>query len=96
MATIFGLLVVTLALFLHGRWRYDVVALFELVAAGVLGLVPPDGLFTGFGHPAMITVAAVFVISYALLNAGLVDLLAGGHPNSPTCGHPKLPHLELS
>jgi len=24
----------------------------------------------------------------------LADLLPGGHPNSSTCGHPKLPHLS--
>lgn len=74
---IFFILVVALGLFIYGRIRYDVVALLALAACGVTGLVSPDELFSGFGHPAVITVAAVLVISYALINAGLVDALAG-------------------
>lgn len=73
---IFVVLFATLALFIHGRIRYDIVSLIALAAAGVLGLVPGDQLFAGFGHPAVVTVAAVLVISYALVNAGLIDALA--------------------
>ena len=65
-----------LVLFMHGRLRYDVIALLALIATGVLGLVPPDRLFAGFGHPAVVTVAAILVITSALLNSGLVDLIA--------------------
>ncbi|MCC5850618.1 MAG: SLC13 family permease [Verrucomicrobia bacterium] len=73
---IFGLLIVTLCLFVWNRWRYDVVAIGALLAAGLTGLVPADDLFLGFGHPAVITVAAVLVISRGLLHAGVVDTLA--------------------
>ena len=64
-----------LVLFVWGRWRHDVVALIALAAGLVSGLVPGGEAFTGFGHPAVITVAAVLVISRALANAGAVDLL---------------------
>ena len=64
-----------LVLFVWGRWRHDVVALTALAAGLVSGLVPGGEAFTGFGHPAVITVAAVLVISRALANAGAVDLL---------------------
>ena len=37
------------------------------------GLVPARDGFLGFAHPAVITVAAVLVISRALRNAGIVD-----------------------
>ncbi|MHB1051160.1 MAG: SLC13 family permease [Bacteroidota bacterium] len=74
--TLFGLLAVTLSLFVWNRWRYDVVALLALVVSGLMGLVPPEDLFTGLGHPAVITVAAVLVISRGLFNAGVVDSLA--------------------
>ena len=55
---------------------HDVVALIALAAGPRLG-TGARGLraFTGFGHPAVITVAAVLVISRALANAGAVDLL---------------------
>jgi di/tricarboxylate transporter len=39
------------------------------------GVVSADHAFEGFSHPAVITVAAVLVISKALQNSGLVDQL---------------------
>lgn len=69
------LLAAALGLFMWGRIRHDIVALLALLAAVVMGLVPADGAFAGFGHPAVITVAAVLIISAALSSSGLVDLL---------------------
>ena len=74
---IFGVLGLTLLLFISGRWRYDLVSLLALITATVLGLVPWDQAFLGFGHPAVITVAAVLVASRGLLNSGAVDIMAG-------------------
>lgn len=71
------ILVATLAMFVWGRFRYDAVALSALLAAVITGIVPPAEAFLGFGHPAVVTVAAVLVISRALANAGVVDLLTG-------------------
>lgn len=59
-----------------GKWRYDLVAMFALVISVVLGVVAADGAFVGFGHPAVVTVAAVLIISSALKNAGVVDEIA--------------------
>jgi di/tricarboxylate transporter len=73
---VFAILAATLVLFLWNRWRYDVVALLALVASGLTGLVPPADLFAGLGHPAVVTVAAVLVVSRGLLNAGVVETLA--------------------
>lgn len=83
---VFGTLALALILFVSGRWRYDVVALAALLVVAVTGVVPGDQVFAGFGHPAVITVAAVLIISRAILNTGVVDstvrLLsrAGNHP----------------
>ena len=74
---VFGTLVAALALFIWGRWRYDVVAMMALFAVVLTGVVDPEQAFSGFGHPAVITVAAVLVISRGLSNAGVVDLIAG-------------------
>ena len=73
---IFGILTVTMALFVWNRWRYDVVSLAALLVATVTGIVPPDEAFSGFNHPAVITVVAVLVVSKALFNAGVIDLVA--------------------
>jgi len=59
-------------LFIWGRWRYDVVAFAGLMAAVLAGLVPAIDAFDGFGHPAVVTVLAVLVISRALANSALV------------------------
>lgn len=71
-----GLLILVLIMFAWGRWRYDIVAMSALILASLLGLIPYDQAFNGFSHPAVITVAAVLVISHALKNAGVVSYIA--------------------
>lgn len=73
---VLGLLVALFLLFLRGPWRYDVVAFAALLVATVVGVVPWERAFLGFGHPAVVTVAAVLIISRGLRNAGAVDLIA--------------------
>ena len=73
---IFALLGALLGLLIWGRWRYDVVAFLALVTAVAAGLVPTESAFSGFGHPATITVAFVLIISRALTGAGAVDWAA--------------------
>jgi di/tricarboxylate transporter len=85
---IFGILAVALALFVWGRWRYDLVAVLALLAVVLAGLVPSEEAFAGFAHPAVVTVAAVLVISRALQNGGAVDLAAG--LLAPLKGRPQL------
>ncbi|HET8905287.1 MAG TPA: SLC13 family permease, partial [Saccharospirillum sp.] len=73
---VFAVLVATLALFIWNRWRYDLVALAALLTVTLAGLIPAEAAFAGLGHPAVVTVAAVLVISRGLLNAGVVDAIA--------------------
>ncbi|MCG6905819.1 MAG: SLC13 family permease [Desulfobacteraceae bacterium] len=75
-AVVFAILAATLVLFVWGRWRYDLVALAALLLVFIAGLVPAEQVFLGFGHPAVVTVAAVLVLSRGLLNAGVVDSLS--------------------
>jgi len=69
------ILVSMVAMFLLGRWRHDMVALGALLTCVFVGLVPSTGAFAGFGHPAVITVACVLVLSRALQVSGAVDIL---------------------
>jgi len=73
---IFSILSATLVLFAWGKWRYDIIALAAMTAVLLFGLVTPNEAFAGFGHTAVITVAAVLIISQALKNAGVVDVVA--------------------
>ncbi|WP_210397504.1 SLC13 family permease [Motiliproteus sediminis] len=70
------ILLVTLGLFVSGRFRHDVVAALAALACVLTGLVPAERVFEGFSHPAVITVAAVLVVSDALRRSGLVDWIA--------------------
>jgi len=73
---ILAILAATIGLFLWGRWRHDIVALACLLACVFTGLVPSDQAFSGFGHPAVITVGCVLILSWGLQSTGAVDLLA--------------------
>ncbi|WP_415183257.1 SLC13 family permease [Phaeovulum sp.] len=74
--SIFVILIATVGLFLWGRFRHDVVALAALMACVLAGLVPAADAFSGFGHPAVITVACVLVLSAGLQTTGAVDAMA--------------------
>ena len=74
--TILGLLAAVLVLLVWGRWRYDLVAFAALIAAVIVGAVPGDKAFEGFGHPATVIIALVLVVSYGLATSGAVGILA--------------------
>ncbi len=66
-------LAAALALFISERVRYDLVALAALLTSVLLGLIEPAAAFAGFANDAVITVAAVLVMSHALARSGAVD-----------------------
>ena len=70
------ILAAAMAMFLWGRFRHDIVALGALLACVATGLLEPTVAFSGFGHPAVITVACVLVLSRGLQNSGAVDIIA--------------------
>ena len=76
-AIVFGVLALSLVLFVVGKWRYDIVAILALLVLAIAGIVPAAEAYKGFGHPAVITVAAVFILSRALYNSGVVDVITG-------------------
>ena len=73
---ILSILVVVLGLFLWGKWRYDIVALTALFTSVLFGVVPDELIFSGFGHPATITVALVLILSSGLAKSGAVERIA--------------------
>jgi di/tricarboxylate transporter len=69
------ILLLTMMMFLWGRWRHDMVAAGSLLACVLAGLIAPANAFAGFSHPAVITVACVLVLSRGLQTSGAVDIL---------------------
>ena len=74
-AIVFAVLLLTLAMFVIGKLRYDIVALAALLILVLAGIVPAVEAFRGFSHPAVVTVAAVLVLSEVLRNSGVVDIM---------------------
>ena len=72
---VFASLGIALFLFGWGTIRHAFVALITLFLLIIAGITDPTEAFSGFGHPAVITVAAVLIIGKALEYSGLIDLL---------------------
>jgi di/tricarboxylate transporter len=59
-----------------GKVRYDVLSFSALVIAFLLGVIPTDQVFSGFGHPAVIIIALVLIVSRGLSRSGAIEMLA--------------------
>jgi di/tricarboxylate transporter len=73
---VLGILTAAVGLFISDRLRVDLVALLVLLALILTGILTPEAAFAGFASPAVITVWAVFIISGAMFQSGVADLLA--------------------
>ena len=68
-------LVAVVGLMIHGRMRSDVVALSGAAALLLLGVVRPVEVQSAFASPAVIALAGLFVIAYAIELSGLLGLM---------------------
>jgi di/tricarboxylate transporter len=73
---LFILLLFVFVFLIWGRWRYDLVAFAALMVAVVAGVIPVAQAFAGFGHPAVVVIALVLIISKGLSNSGVIEWLA--------------------
>ena len=73
---LFCLLGVVFGLLVWGRIRYDLVAFGALTVAIVIGVVPQEEAFAGFGHHATVIIALVLIVSRGLFNSGAIELIA--------------------
>ncbi|UVO52550.1 SLC13 family permease [Sphingomonas sp. SUN019] len=69
LATLAGMM----ALFLWGKFRYDVVAILALLASLLLGIVAPKEAFRGFSDDIVIIVGSALVISAAVQRSGVIE-----------------------
>ena len=70
-----GVLVTVVGVLIHGRVRADVVALAGAAVLLLLGVVRPVEVQAAFASPAVIALASLFVIAYAIELSGLLGLL---------------------
>ena len=74
MTTTLIILVITVALFIWGRVRADIVALTALAALLVLGILTPAEALAGFSSPIVIMMIGLFVVCGAIMQTGLAKL----------------------
>jgi di/tricarboxylate transporter len=68
-------LVAVVGVLIHGRVRSDVAALTAAAALMLLGVIRPVEVQGAFASPAIIALACLFVIAYAIELSGLLGLL---------------------
>lgn len=73
---VLSLLVVATVMFATELLSVDIVALLLVLALVIPGVLPIGMALQGFGHPAVIGVGALFIVSEALLRTGALGLLA--------------------
>ncbi|MEW4468179.1 SLC13 family permease [Parasphingorhabdus sp. JC815] len=71
------ILVFLFAGFIMERFPAAVVAVLGACTFLLLGIIDSDGLFSVFSNTAPITIAAMFILSGALLRTGTIDAIAG-------------------
>ena len=74
MTTTLIILVITVALFIWGRVRADIVALTALAALLVLGILTPAEALAGFSSPIVMMMIGLFVVGGAIMQTGLAKL----------------------
>ncbi|MBE0577581.1 MAG: SLC13 family permease [Desulfuromonadales bacterium] len=65
------ILLIAIILFATEWIRMDLVSLMVLLALALTGLVSVEEAFSGFSNPAVVTVAAIFVMSAGIANTGV-------------------------
>ncbi|MBB4038590.1 di/tricarboxylate transporter [Microvirga flocculans] len=69
----FAIVAGMMALFVWGRWRYDLVAVVSLLTAVLVGIVQADKAFSGFGDDIVIIVASALLVSAAVAKSGILE-----------------------
>jgi len=73
---LFSLITLIFVFLIWGRFRYDLIAFAALVIAFLTGVVPQDQIFSGFGHPAVVIIALVLIVSRGLSRSGAIETLS--------------------
>lgn len=73
LASVLVLLIISLALFVLGKPRMDVVAVLLVIAMPFTGLISVSEALKGFSDPSVILIAALFVVGEALVRTGVTQ-----------------------
>ena len=69
-----SILIITVAMFIWGKVRADIVALTALAALLVFGILTPAEALAGFSSPIVVMMIGLFVVGGAIMQTGLAKL----------------------
>ena len=69
-----SILIITVAMFICGKVRADIVALTALAALLVFGILTPSEALAGFSSPIVVMMIGLFVVGGAIMQTGLAKL----------------------
>lgn len=67
----FIILILTTVLFIHGKYRSDIVAVASLLALTLFGIITPQEALAGFSNSVVIMIAGLFIVGAGIFNTGL-------------------------
>jgi di/tricarboxylate transporter len=73
MFLVFGLLAITVVLFVSDRLRLDLVAMMVVITLMLTGILTPAEALAGFADPVVLMIAGLFVVGGALMHTGVAD-----------------------
>ena len=65
----------SVGLFIWNHFRYDLVAIVAFLIIALAGLVELDTALANFGHPAVIIVGSMFILSKAVTDSGVIEII---------------------
>ena len=77
MTLTFIILIITIILFIWGKYRPDFVAIVSLLALYLTGILTTDQALSGFSDSTVIMIAALFVVGEGLSRTGVTAWLGG-------------------
>lgn len=70
-------LIATVAMFIAGKMRSDIVALCSLILLLIAGILTPAEAFAGFSSSVVIMMVGLFVVGGAIFQTGLAEAIGG-------------------
>lgn len=95
-AFVLGVLLLALLAFIWEKYPPDIVALSVFCVLLLSGVLPRDKAMSVFANPAPITVAAMFVLSAALVKCGAIDHLSGWFEKTSRLPYPAVLFLLVA
>lgn len=73
---VFGIILLTVTLFVWGKIRSDIVALSSLVLLVLSGILTPEEGLSGFSNPVVVMIVCLFIVGGGIFQTGLAKMIS--------------------